>query len=855
MLSASLVIGIEQYEHPAYSESDNRLRYAVADARAFHAYVKAAWGASSERHHQLLTDADATWSGVRGAAEALGALGPIDQLSLYFSGHGDVGPQGASFCLADTQPGGMGVGSARLAEIIEAIDPGRALLIVDCCHAEAVVAGTGLVGIVRPGRELVALCSARAGQRAWEEGDLKQSVFSHLLLRALTADSDLANAAGQVDTETRLFPYLAEQVPLRVLAKKRGQSQEPVKMSYLTSPLPLPTVAAGAIGRPLSVLDTVRARVRRVVASTAIALFVLVAVLDLSVFHLALSAQGEILVRPGPRAFFDVLPFHLSQSVDTGLTTDQLSRRDREAAQRISNGNVWGIRSHLDADGLRGWLQGLQGFLEPGAAWRVNAFARGRVDSAPLDSESNPPPTEELLFLTEIGGRDRRKSVPLYELPYSFEPRCRDDPGSHLDYTVLLPPTALFAGDLLWLAVTAPRERQAALEQIETMVRLTAYRARLLREEGQALLEFRALERALRQVARGNRFEPTELSLELGAQGWCRLHHALAVGLVGDEASQRLAEEVFVVEVGTFDLSQQGDLLTEPQGMALSGLVSLSRRRPLQATNVARVLQLIVGDPRGLQGVRDFIDWVGYVAAAQRLPEDFVSYLFEHLRREHAENDFSELEAVRLLSAGARYLSPEEIHELVAWVGNHVEDYRTQEGFAEALGFLASAATLPDDWVAALADQIDPEVYFEPTPTTARGTVLITASDEAARVALGRVAQTQDLDARLTFLLERVALRGPQRQGRSEVVSGLVAQRPCDVELPRCIYRDVSAARTRARQRTFEVDMAVERISRSLPRDRDHTLAALSERWEHETEPEIRLALAEVIARAGLVEE
>ena len=103
-------------------------------------------------------------------------------------------------------------------------------------------------------------------------------------------------------------------------------------------------------------METVIASLRRIIAvSVGVVLFAL-AVLDLTVYHLALDTMGRLEVRPGLNALFATLPFHLSVPIDTDVTINDLNYNDRGAIEKLAKGQEWGIWSHRDPDGLHNWL-------------------------------------------------------------------------------------------------------------------------------------------------------------------------------------------------------------------------------------------------------------------------------------------------------------------------------------------------------------------------------------------------------------------------------------------------------------------------------------------------------------------
>jgi Caspase domain len=870
MNAASLVVGVEDYAHAGYRESHNRLRYAVTDAGAFNAYARAALGSASDALHHLLTDRAATAAAIERAATELARLGPFDLLLVYLSGHGDRDESGRGwFCSADAEPGSPSVDAGRLDRLLRPIEAATVMVFIDCCYAEAVVSGSALFGAPGPARARLVLCSARADQRAWEDDELKQSVFSHLLLYSLSTASPVSGPSGRVDVDTALFPYLRDQVPLLVFAKKQGMVQEPVKGGFLSAPVELPTVTAHAFGRELTLMQTVRARLHRIIAVSVSVVLAGLVVLDLTVYHLALDAMGRLEVRPGPNALFATLPFHLSAPIDTGITTDDLAFGDRRAIERLAKGSDWGIWPHLDSDGVRDWLSRIEPMLARSEAVRVSILATGRFPKARassdraegelFDSQLVRPPIELFFFLCEVGTQDAsEKASRLYKLPYDLNIDVNDNPKTRLDFEVLNPKPDLFAQDLAWSAATAPRNRGDLFNRVEKMVMLTGYRSVHASPEDGAS-DFMAFARAIRAISR--REEEHQADFEAAtterfrtmARDWCRAPALLAFGLLGDATAQRTAEAVFLEAVNTYDPASQADLLTRPQGIALQALATLAARRSLAPETVLAVFRFIAQDKRGLGGVPDLVEWLATIAARQQLPEEVVNYLVSQLEHSSEPEGFGPLQAFRILCRSSQFLKPELLARLSAWVASHGDSSRRQDAWAEGLGYLAAATPLPEKEVRRLADRIAPDVYFSSAASTARGALIIRSTDVQAGVALGRVAQHQAIDNDLVDLLTRFALARPGINHRDEVLKGLaVIDRCSGPDIAACLHARLLETRSDSARRMLAIDIGVQRILLEPESQRAKILDGLRERWLLETEPETRIALARLIGRTRL---
>src|SRR5439155_10664858 len=98
---------------------------------------------------------------------------------------------------------------------------------------------------------------------------------------------------------TRLLAYLREQVPLEAAARKRGYVQEPVMGGLLATPLLLPVVSSKSLGRPLTMSETIRSGVRRILIAVVVASLVGLILLEFLVYYMVVSATGKIVIRPG----------------------------------------------------------------------------------------------------------------------------------------------------------------------------------------------------------------------------------------------------------------------------------------------------------------------------------------------------------------------------------------------------------------------------------------------------------------------------------------------------------------------------------------------------------------------------
>lgn len=371
MRCVSLSVGIADYANEFFRRSENRLKYAAEDATAFHRYCSTGW-AGADNRHALLRDREATESSLRALTTDLQGQDQIDLLMLYLSGHGERGAAGSRgwFCLADARPAVESMSGIVIDHFFATLGPRRAILIIDCCYAEAVVAGSRYFSSLTDdpasrGAARVFAASARSDQRSWEDNALRRSVFSDVLLRGLSTTGAKADPDGYVDYDARLVPLLREQVPLQVAARKRGLSQEPVFGGVAAVAIRLPTVTMASLGRELTVFETVRRRVIQLVVLLGAGLVLGVLAIDAVGYHLTTTGTGRIVVRPGLAETYQLLPFHLRPEVDTGLSLADVDPSHDEFLIDLSRSSVAGFAIHLDDQGLRPWFGAIEPFLRP----------------------------------------------------------------------------------------------------------------------------------------------------------------------------------------------------------------------------------------------------------------------------------------------------------------------------------------------------------------------------------------------------------------------------------------------------------------------------------------------------------
>ena len=223
----ALVVGVDRFQggtRPNFG--------AVADAADFReALLRAGW---ADDHIRVLTDANATAAKIReGLRWLVERSSPTGLSAFHYSGHVKqvgtteyVWPHDNAF-IADTELAG------NLKQL-----KGQAWVDISGCEA----AGFD-EGISSPTRLFTA--SSRANEKSYEIPDMRQSVFTLLLIeQAMLNRQGDANGDGRVSVQ-EAFQYAATRAP-QFTANQRQGAQHPVMAGWDGTPLFLDAVASAA---------------------------------------------------------------------------------------------------------------------------------------------------------------------------------------------------------------------------------------------------------------------------------------------------------------------------------------------------------------------------------------------------------------------------------------------------------------------------------------------------------------------------------------------------------------------------------------------------------------------------------
>lgn len=857
---ASICVGIIAYEHAHYRESDMRLLYAVKDAEAFHRYASTAFDEHGSRHH-LLTDSAAKFNLVERTIADLQGLGRFELLIVYLSGHGELPESNASaggwFCLADAVPGVPSLDRFAIDRLLHTVNADRALLMVDCCFAEGTLAGSEFFAKLDGRTTRVFVVSARARQKSWEDDELGRSIFSDVLLRALSTETDIGDADGQVDLEGRLLPLMREQVPLTTALRKGGKVQEPVVGGISVSRTRLPVVTTKSLGRQLTIAETVGRRVRKGLGLVAAAVAASLLVLDLTTFHVAVTGSGELRVRPGLRATYSLMPFHFGQEVDSGFRLDDLDQRKEDTFRRLSQGDLWGIVTRQDNRGTKQWLAEIEEGLSVVRKKSIAVFTSG----TPLifDPDEQPPPTVEAGFIARLQARPiDQVAREIYPPRDEVDVSCNEAVGLKVDETVLSADPAAFERETAWRVATAPQDNRDRGAALANLVRLAAYRAFYQKDPDIRFREFRAFARAARRLTESSQDLPSLRAQALATsaiatEGWCSVHARFAVAaLSSGRPDQDAAEAPFWKTFA--EAYRDGDpaLLSPMQDLARIALEELARLRPVSERTMKELDSIVRRPGADVSRTTPAVSLLYILAPLQALPKPLTNAMADAMGPPTSDDD-SALAAFALLAANIRHLEPETSAKVMAWADGHLGADRTLSTLHEALGYLARPGFFPKTYENLLVSRLSPASRFEPRATNYMGETIINATSDQAVVALGRAALVSELSEPILERLANTIAARPTLPGRQVVVEGLSHRRYASAEnLPRAVLDRLRAWRMDATERLLEIELASVRLATLPHPEQDRIVEALLAAWKIESEPEVKIAIAQVIGAAAV---
>ncbi len=855
MRVASLSIGVVQYQSSSLNTDDTRLAFAVRDAEAVHRYAVTAWPPQlTGSVHLLLRDHEATSVHLASALKEIADQGRYDALLVYLSGHGQLTGEVGSFCLADAKLNEASLSGARLDGYLSIISSRRTLLLIDCCHAEAIVSGMHYFATLGANEARLFCASSRAGERSWEDSVLERSVFSHVLLAALSDVSPLASAAGFVDVEAALLPTLRNQVPLLAAKQKSGVVQQPVTGGTAASPSLLPTVEAAGIGRVLTLSEILRANARRIVTTIVLSTVVALVLAELLLFHFAVAADGRILIHPGLAFTYPLVPLHLVGETDTGFRVGELDPKREAEIEALSKGGVWGVATQRNAWGMRTWIDVVRPLLRDDRPLRR---ILGYSDSNAGIIVRPPSGYEDVNFVARTSAQrpaDFARRKRLLDSVAVVNVDCMAL-GSKLvvqDYDVASIPSAVstIRSFVRYLVEQSP-DPSALLWKF---ARFTATRATLRKYDTLAKLE---LETFVRELSLKWRQLP--MSPAVAAQ----LKPYLASK--NPDACSLLALALLAL-TGPSDLRAQAvSYFANPKEPAVALLQRLGQNGLGFSRALEFVHRLLIATAAGPGLSEEFVDTmsasffgIGSInpdfetfAESQKLGEGTYQALLHQLNSD--EDSYKQQSALRYLARGFRFLSAAARRDILGWTSNQLQSNRTFSDFIVSLGVIGASTSLSAEQARVLQDRLSPSARFDSASLEDFAGSQIESNADPAVVAIAMSSVHYEFPVDTLELVEDVLSRRQTIPYRRDAIKGIASRWAKSViseDVAEFVLAKLKQQTGSSAKRRFSVEVVIAMLGIFDGDRRRDVLRHLADRWQVESEPELRFALGEILARA-----
>ena len=849
---AAAIFGISEYSDDILNSGPNKLYYAAADAVSFERYVRAAWAAASRLTIECRTDRAATSTEWSTSIERLSTFKP-DLFIAYLAGHAVLADEdNAVFCFADAHDGSGVLTSEELDLGLASIGAGTSILFLDCCHAEALVAGMRFFRRLDGRRARLFLCSARTDQKAWEDAAIQHGLFSNALIRGLADTSPLLSVDGYVGIED-LFVFVSEDVSKRAFADKNQARQEPVRGGVSAYGPRLPAASHASLGDQISTYDALATTVRRWLARATVLLVVFIVVTDLTFQHLLVNADGDIVARSGLRIFDPLRRTLPGGIVDTGFDRSDLNQSEGEdnvAFNALKTGSLVAYRLHTSS----AWPAKLRPLLAKKARRALAIFLHAfpDADTDPYDPTFDPPPiAEHLAVLALRHTKDRNAAAAfVYKLP-DFDRECDEDVTNKRDFSQLNPSTSRFLKELDWRLVSAGDFRES--------LRIVAYRYFVRGRElssGNPVTTYDGVRefKRLAEWARAPQFRTVLRSIE-HPQSWCGVGEALVVALNDDPDVAGFAETALLKRLEEQVREVSGDLLGADAQMALSLLAIVANHRTLKDRTVDRVSRFLREDERGLNGRQDFVEWLTAIAPLMPFPKTTRVFLFETLSAPPKEHDFRQTTAFGILARNAQHLADADRALVASWGEDNRNEFHTFDSYANGIAYLAPflSEEFVQNYLSSVVTRADPARAIAPPQRSWRGDLLITQTHIPEWFAISKIAQHRLLPKRLASQLLTFAAVVAPRDVRREALLAVAYQR--DVIRTndwQGFRRTLIRLSPDGRKRDLLAEAAGLHICGQTPGDREAQLSTVSNIWSKEPVPILRIGLAKTLQHATL---
>lgn len=861
MRVGAVVFGVSDYVDETLNSGPNQLRYAADDARSFEHYAVAAWSTAEQLTIESHFDRDATFGQWQAAIDRIASARP-DLFVVYLAGHAiHLDNQVTAFCLADARGHDAVLTASDIDDALEAVGASTSLLLMDCCHAEAVVSGAWFFRALNGDRARLFLCSARADQRAWEDDTIQHGLFSNAVIRGLSETSPLATLTGFVDVEALLFPFVSEDVAKRAFARKNRAHQEPVRGGISVGPVHLPTAAVASLGNQISTYEALAGGFRRWLARGSVLAAAIFVITDLSFQHLAINADGHIEARSGLHFLSPIRRILPGGVIETGFSTRDLSsvlQSDNGPFSALVHGRLTANRLHQSG----AWPDKLAPLLNPGPHRDLSIGLTGRLpdDFSGSNSNTDGPPLSAFAALAglkpETDYETLTKSL-AYAIP-SSDLDCRTDISTKIDFTHLNPATEKFLLELDWRIISAAARGDAA-GAFSDIVEIVAYRFAVDTRERASGTENAAYDARLEfsrladwaMGAGASQIAPPADEIKT----WCAVPWTFVDAIVGDKERRQAAEADLLSLVRTYDRKTMGDLLGRQAETGLALLAIVARTRPLDADTIDAVSSFLRTDARGLNGPPDFANWLSSIAPTGPFPNATKVFLLNSLVAPEEEFEFRKISAFEILARHAAHLSKDDRAKMIVWARENRESFGRFDSYARGIAYLS--AYLPPvearGYATAFAARTTAARALAPPEATWRGNMLIAQTDVPEWLAVSRIARHVDLPEDLRPQLEAFAGIAAPGDGRRLALAATARQHDAINKADWSRFRR-SLARLAAdnRRRALLVESAGIHICAADEADRQAHFGTLRVLWSRERVPVIKLGLAGTIRHARL---
>jgi hypothetical protein len=859
----AVVLGISAYKYAGEVDCAPTLKYAVADAHAILKYLGTCWPKESDAVVRSIDEAGADIGTLRKAFAEVALAGPYDLFLVYLSGHGIRSTPNAGFILQPGVTEGLAIATAQeLDQLLSSVEAKRAAFILDCCYAEAVIAGMQFFKTLDGSEARLFIGSSRADQLTWEDDEAKHGVFTAHLIDMLNAGDAFRPTIDpdRVQVDAELFPFLCDQVPLYVLDHK-GAKQEPVKGGISSSAMTLPTARLARRIQQRTALGTALRRLRQITATAIVCVLVGLGLTYVLVYYAEVDRSGEIVLRNGTRWLEPLFRYLPTLRTRTGIDISMLSA-DTQSRYPVQSGSLGGVWTHVSEGEYRAWFDQLRLLIEPRARENLDALVQSKTnqqirsdpkDARPSDIETAagtmltaPDEATVTWVLAGVPGGDRLNPIVSDFDPNNLDFRVLDlNPGQISSYAKALKDCAAIDPDrTLRVYIGFLKAAQEWLHASNDLKRRPDLMERAV-DEISFVLPVVAL--AMKDRGKSGLDEPTSQELvEIAKRGYFETAGAALARTPGlnEDVRASLAE----LALSKF----KGDLNDPAQLEALHVLTWMLDGSASAKDIVGRVTATFQnsGSPQDSYLTKFWID----AADARSLPANVVDDLVKQANAGAARKDleFFDNEVARVLAHAIADVPNERreiVYQLIDRVGASITP--TSATMAEIYGSLGRVGLDRPGMLEKVTAQLSAAASTRKEATAEDDDKLPAMEIKVGGAgpwawALAAFGRHRKLSAEATNLLRRVA---PVVQFKDDVEGAIAHQvdlaGQCNETL--CIV-SLTHSPTNSKFRSLEADLLAISIARLSHEKFEAAVAKLEERRRAELEPEARIALGQAIA-------